>query len=182
MDVARNWGIELYSDEASIVRHNTLIWHPPSYAQFPNDGGTGQIDIDRKSQDPAGHGTKVDDNHRRPTLISAMAPPAVIRQRKRRAGGVRGAARQVLRLRSQLPLARWDQGCLGWLGRRRSHQADTTATVLSEGGGPGSRLRFIVHAAVSAPPRPLGVSKGLKRNPRFRQRPRWWPLTLPVRA
>ena len=62
VDVARNWGIELYSDEASIVRHNTLIWHPPSYAQFPNDGGTGQIDIDRKSQDPAGHGTKVYDN------------------------------------------------------------------------------------------------------------------------
>lgn len=62
VDVSRDWGIEIYSDDGSIVRHNTIIWHPASYAEFGSGEGTGQIDIDRKSQDPAGTGTQVDDN------------------------------------------------------------------------------------------------------------------------
>jgi hypothetical protein len=62
VDVPRDWGIELYSDEDSVVRHNTIIWHPASYSEFGSGGGTGQVDIDRKSQDPAGTGTQVYDN------------------------------------------------------------------------------------------------------------------------
>lgn len=57
VDVPRDWGIELYSDMNSIVRHNTVVHHPKSYSEF--NTGTGQIDIDRKSQDPAGTGTHV---------------------------------------------------------------------------------------------------------------------------
>ncbi|MGZ4674371.1 MAG: right-handed parallel beta-helix repeat-containing protein [Ilumatobacteraceae bacterium] len=60
VDVPRDWGIELYSDQNSIVRHNTVVYHPKSYSEF--NTGTGDIDIDRKSQDPAGTGTHVYDN------------------------------------------------------------------------------------------------------------------------
>ena len=60
VDIPRDWGIELYSDQASIVRHNTLVWHPRSYSEFHN--GTGWIAVDRKAQDPAGSGTQVYDN------------------------------------------------------------------------------------------------------------------------
>ena len=57
VDIPRDWGIELYSDKDSIVRHNTVVWHPPTYSEFHN--GTGLIDIDRKPGDPAGTGTQV---------------------------------------------------------------------------------------------------------------------------
>lgn len=60
VDVPRDWGIELYSDQNSVVVHNTVVWHPASYSEFSTP--TGQIDIDRKSQDPAGIGTHVYDN------------------------------------------------------------------------------------------------------------------------
>ena len=60
VDIPRDWGIELYSDKDSIVRHNTVVWHPPTYSEFHN--GTGLIDIDRKPGDPAGTGTQVDYN------------------------------------------------------------------------------------------------------------------------
>jgi parallel beta-helix repeat protein len=48
----RDWGIELYSDDGSIVRHNTVV----------NRSGTGFIDLNRKSQDDAGRNTHVYDN------------------------------------------------------------------------------------------------------------------------
>ena len=60
VDVPRDWGIELYSDSGSTVVHNTVVWHPNTYSEFNTP--TGQIDIDRKSQDPAGSGTQVYDN------------------------------------------------------------------------------------------------------------------------
>ncbi len=60
IDIPRDWGIELYSDKDSIVRHNTVVWHPTTYSEFHN--GTGLIDIDRKPGDPAGTGTQVDYN------------------------------------------------------------------------------------------------------------------------
>jgi hypothetical protein len=60
VDVPRDWGIELYSDVNSIVRHNTVVWHPRSYSAF--NSGDGHIEIDRKLQDPAGSGTHVYDN------------------------------------------------------------------------------------------------------------------------
>jgi hypothetical protein len=60
VDTTRDWGIELYSDQSSIVEHNTVVYHPQSYSAF--NSGDGQIDIDRKSQDPAGTGTHVYDN------------------------------------------------------------------------------------------------------------------------
>jgi hypothetical protein len=60
VDIPRDWGIELYSDHNSIVRHNTVVWHSGSYSEFGT--GTGRIDIDRKSQDPVGSGTRVYDN------------------------------------------------------------------------------------------------------------------------
>jgi Concanavalin A-like lectin/glucanases superfamily/Right handed beta helix region len=60
VDIRRPWGIELYADRNSVVRHNTVRWYAPSACNFHID--CGQIDIDRKSQDPAGTGTQVYDN------------------------------------------------------------------------------------------------------------------------
>jgi hypothetical protein len=60
VDTTRDWGIELYSDQNSNVVHNTIVYHSNSYSAF--NSGDGQIDIDRKSQDPAGTGTYVYDN------------------------------------------------------------------------------------------------------------------------
>ena len=51
------WGIELYSDNGSTIRHNTLVYGTGcSYAPC------GLIVLDRKSSDPAGKGTVVQDN------------------------------------------------------------------------------------------------------------------------
>jgi chitodextrinase len=61
VDIHRPWGIELYSDRDSIVRHNTVVWKPDSECDFTGIQ-CGQIDIDRKSADPAGTGTQVYDN------------------------------------------------------------------------------------------------------------------------
>ena len=52
----RRWGIELYSDEGSTVRHNTLPYRPCA------DDGCGWIDITRKPALPAGAATVVVDN------------------------------------------------------------------------------------------------------------------------
>ena len=60
VDVPRDWGIELYADQGSVVVHNTLVYRPKTYTEFHSSGG--QIDINRKSQDPAGSGTHVYDN------------------------------------------------------------------------------------------------------------------------
>jgi Right handed beta helix region len=60
VDVPRDWGIELYSDQKSIVRHNTVVYHPKAYSAFHS--GSGQIAIDRKPGDAAGSGTEVYDN------------------------------------------------------------------------------------------------------------------------
>ena len=62
VDVPRPWGIELYSDVNSIVRHNTVVYHPSSQCYFNTP--CGRIDINRKSADPAGTGTQVYDNRR----------------------------------------------------------------------------------------------------------------------
>jgi hypothetical protein len=53
----RPWGIEVYSDKNSIVRHNTLKHGSCTY-NLP----CGLIDLNRKSTDPAGVGTQVYDN------------------------------------------------------------------------------------------------------------------------
>jgi hypothetical protein len=61
VDIRRPWGIELYSDVNSIVRHNTVVFYPDSGCDFT--GITcGKIDINRKSADPAGVGTQAYDN------------------------------------------------------------------------------------------------------------------------
>jgi hypothetical protein len=60
VDVPRDWGIELYSDRNSIVRHNTVVWHDKSYSMFNTE--TGQITIDHKDGEPASTGTEVYDN------------------------------------------------------------------------------------------------------------------------
>jgi hypothetical protein len=59
VDIRRGWGIEVYSDAGSTVRHNTLKYYPPGCY-----GGSacGMIDINRKPADPAGTGTVVVDN------------------------------------------------------------------------------------------------------------------------
>jgi hypothetical protein len=51
------WGIELYSDNGSIIRHNTL-----RYATTCEYAACGQIILDHKSADPAGRGTIIVDN------------------------------------------------------------------------------------------------------------------------
>jgi Concanavalin A-like lectin/glucanases superfamily/Right handed beta helix region len=60
IDIPRDWGIELYADRDSIVRHNTVVWHPKSYSDFKT--GTGRIALDHKSQDPPGSSTQIYDN------------------------------------------------------------------------------------------------------------------------
>jgi len=54
----RPWGIELYADNGSIVRHNTLLYRATCLWNMP----CGTIDLNRKSVDPAGRGTIVVDN------------------------------------------------------------------------------------------------------------------------
>jgi hypothetical protein len=61
IDTKRPWGIELYSDEGSIVRHNTVRWYSDSQCVFTGQE-CGWIDITRKSADPPGTGTQVYDN------------------------------------------------------------------------------------------------------------------------
>jgi hypothetical protein len=59
VDIHRFAGIELYSDDGSIVRHNTLVYYPAGcYGNLP----CGRIDINRKSVDDAGMNTVVQDN------------------------------------------------------------------------------------------------------------------------
>lgn len=60
VDIHRPWGIELYSDVGTIVRHNTVVYYPASNCYFNTP--CGRIGIDRKSADPAGTGTEVYDN------------------------------------------------------------------------------------------------------------------------
>ncbi|MCB9653231.1 MAG: right-handed parallel beta-helix repeat-containing protein [Deltaproteobacteria bacterium] len=54
----RPWGIELYSDDGSIVRHNTLLYR----ANCDYNLACGTISLDHKSSDPAGRGTVIVDN------------------------------------------------------------------------------------------------------------------------
>ena len=59
VDIPRGWGIEVYADSGSMIRHNTLPYRPPGcYGGSP----CGMIDVNRKSQDAAGSGTVVVDN------------------------------------------------------------------------------------------------------------------------
>jgi hypothetical protein len=60
VDIPRTWGIELYSDDGSIVRHNTVVYRPAGC--YAGNTPCGFIDLDRKSADPAGSGTIVQDN------------------------------------------------------------------------------------------------------------------------
>ena len=61
VDIRRPWGIELYADRNSIVRHNTVRHYPDSACDFTGIE-CGQIDINRKTVNPAGTGTQVYDN------------------------------------------------------------------------------------------------------------------------
>jgi hypothetical protein len=63
IDTTRPWGIELYSDDGSIVRHNTVRYYPDSQCGF-SGLVCGQIDLRRKTEhiDAAGSGTQVYDN------------------------------------------------------------------------------------------------------------------------
>ena len=61
VDIRRPFGIELFADRNSVVRHNTIRWYADADCHFTGLI-CGQIDINRKSQDPAGSGTQVYDN------------------------------------------------------------------------------------------------------------------------
>jgi len=54
----RPWGIEVYSDSGSVVRHNTVVHG--AHCLF--DAACGSIALDRKSGQPPGSGTVVTDN------------------------------------------------------------------------------------------------------------------------
>jgi hypothetical protein len=60
IDVRRPWGIEWFSDNSSIIRHNTVVYYPSSQCNF--NATCGQIRISRKAEDSAGTGTQVYDN------------------------------------------------------------------------------------------------------------------------
>jgi hypothetical protein len=55
--VTGRWGIEIYSDKSSIVRHNTLV-----YRTTCEYSPCGHIMLDRKSGSPVGTGTQIYDN------------------------------------------------------------------------------------------------------------------------
>jgi hypothetical protein len=57
LDIYRPWPIELYSDDSSVVRHNTLKFGASQWTLE-----CGQILISRKSADDAGRGTTIVDN------------------------------------------------------------------------------------------------------------------------
>ena len=59
VDIRRQWGIEFYADDSSIIRHNTVVYHGGN-CYF--NQACGDIDITHKSIDPPGHGTQVYDN------------------------------------------------------------------------------------------------------------------------
>lgn len=54
----RPWGIELYADDNSIIRHNTLLYR----ANCDYNSTCGTISLDHKAADPAGRGTIIVDN------------------------------------------------------------------------------------------------------------------------
>jgi hypothetical protein len=54
---SRPWSIELYSDESSIVRHNTFVYGSCDFS-LP----CGQIGLDHKSTDDPSRGTEIYDN------------------------------------------------------------------------------------------------------------------------
>lgn len=60
VDIPRDWAIEFYVDDGSVIAHNTLVWHPASYSEFGT--GTGIISIDHKTGQACGSGTVVRDN------------------------------------------------------------------------------------------------------------------------
>jgi hypothetical protein len=60
VDILRTESIEWYSDANSIIRHNTLVYHPPGCGSPSLPCGT--IYLDHKGGDPAGVGTVVADN------------------------------------------------------------------------------------------------------------------------
>lgn len=60
VDIPRDWGIEIYADKNSIVRHNTVVWHAAPYSVF--DHATGTLLFRNKDADPPGTGTQVYDN------------------------------------------------------------------------------------------------------------------------
>ena len=60
IDTTRPYGIELYSDDGSTVRHNTVRYYAPGTCAFSQ--ACGRIVLDRKTADPAGSGTQVYDN------------------------------------------------------------------------------------------------------------------------
>ena len=60
IDIRRPWGLEWYSDDSSIIRHNTMVWRPASQCFF--NVTCGRIAITSKTQDPPGIGTEVYDN------------------------------------------------------------------------------------------------------------------------
>jgi len=60
VDTTRPGGIELYADQGSIVRHNTVRWYPSTVCAF--NAQCGYIEVTRKSADPASVNTQVYDN------------------------------------------------------------------------------------------------------------------------
>jgi hypothetical protein len=54
----RPWGIELYADRDSIIRHNTLVYRASCDYNQP----CGMISLDRKTANAAGSGTRIIDN------------------------------------------------------------------------------------------------------------------------
>lgn len=54
----RPWGVEVYADDGSVIRHNTLRYRSGCEYNLP----CGILALDRKSGDPAGRGTVVTDN------------------------------------------------------------------------------------------------------------------------
>lgn len=60
IDTSRPGGIELYADEGSTVRHNTVRWRDSSVCAF--NAQCGYIEVTNKSGDPVSTGTQVYDN------------------------------------------------------------------------------------------------------------------------
>jgi Right handed beta helix region len=79
------FGIELYSDKNSVVRHNTL-----KYATTCLYVACGQIMLGRKTADPAGVGTVIEDNIASGISVSDGSRAALIRNNMMHSGAAGG--------------------------------------------------------------------------------------------
>ena len=154
VDIRRPWGIELYADRNSIVRHNTVRFHLDADCHF-SGLLCGQIDINRKSEDPAGTGTQVYDNIATSVSFSAGSTGTAHHNVSGRTGHLRRAPEHLHRLRAGSDLPGRPRHRLRRPQQRHPPRHRPDAEVDVDGwaaGGRGRRIEDDLLAAVDGTP------------------------------